>query len=204
MRILTKYSLLLVCLGSVCSHVQAQKIERQPVSEITVATQNQFFARLSSLCGKAFKGTLAVDTSGSNRFTDEMLVMHVRKCSEDAIEIPFHVGNNASRTWLISKTGGGLLLKHDHRKPDGQHDQLTMYGGHTQTAGTEHTQAFPIDAYTQALFVALGYPQSLTNVWEFFVYDDSVTYRLTRAGFEFRVEFDTKQAVTPPQTPWGY
>ena len=90
-----------------------------------------FFAALTQLCGQAFTGKLAVDTSGSDRFADATLLMHVRECSDTQIKIPFFVGEDASRTWVITKTGAGLLLKHDHRHADGSHDSLTMYGGHT-------------------------------------------------------------------------
>lgn len=185
----------------------AQKAHTPPaksISAITATEQLAFFNQLQALCGKAFQGKLVVDTSGSERFADAALLMHVRECSENQIKIPFYVGNDASRTWVITKTGGGLLLKHDHRHQDGSHDDLTMYGGHTQTLGSAHNQAFPVDVYTQALFTEIGYPQSLTNIWEIFVYPDTFTYRLTRAGFEFRVAFDLTQPVVSNMHPWGH
>ena len=174
------------------------------ISAVTPSEHNAFFAALTQLCGQAFTGKLAVDTSGSDRFADATLLMHVRECSDTQIKIPFFVGEDASRTWVITKTGAGLLLKHDHRHADGSHDSLTMYGGHTQSVGSAHTQAFPVDHYTQALFIELGYPQSLTNVWEVFIYEKTFTYRLTRAGFEFKVEFDLTQPVQANMQPWGH
>ncbi len=174
------------------------------MSAITAKEQLAFFNRLQTLCGQAFKGKLVVDTSASDRFADSALLMHVRECSENEIKIPFYVGDDASRTWVITKTGGGLLLKHDHRHQDGSHDDLTMYGGHTQTLGSSHNQVFPVDVYTQALFTELGYPQSLSNIWEIFIYPDTFTYRLTRAGFEFRVVFDLTQPVVSNMHPWGH
>jgi hypothetical protein len=174
------------------------------ITAMTAAAQNDFFAAISQLCGQAFTGKLAVDTSGSDRFADAQLLMHVRECSDTQIKIPFYVGEDASRTWILTKTGGGLLLKHDHRHKDGSHDDLTLYGGHTQQLGSAHTQVFPVDVFTQELFIELGYPQSLTNIWEMFIYPDTFTYRLTRAGFEFKVEFDLTQPVVNTRTPWGH
>ena len=174
------------------------------ITAMTATEQNDFFAAISRLCGQAFTGTLAVDTSGSDRFADAQLLMHVRECSDTQIKIPFYVGADASRTWVLTKTGGGLLLKHDHRHKDGSHDDLTLYGGHTQQLGSAHTQAFPVDVFTQALFIELGYPQSLANIWEVFIYPDTFTYRLTRAGFEFKVVFDLTQPVVSTKTPWGH
>ena len=48
--------------------------------------------------------------------------MHVRECSEDAIRIPFHVGEDRSRTWVVTRTANGLRLKHDHRHEDGSEE----------------------------------------------------------------------------------
>jgi hypothetical protein len=55
--------------------------------------------------------------------------MHVRTCSENALRIPFHVGDDHSRTWVITRTENGLRLKHDHRHEDGSEDAVTQYGG---------------------------------------------------------------------------
>ena len=187
--------------------VLSDKMQTPPplsLSQITPAIQNTFFAKIRALCGKSFAGEIVVDTSNSPSFANKQLVMHVRQCSDEQLHIPFHVGNDASRTWVITKTGAGLLLKHDHRHADGSHDDLTMYGGHTLTLGSSYTQAFPTDAYTKELFIALGYPQSLRNIWEIFIYEDKFTYRLTREGFEFRVEFDLTKTTTTPVIPWGY
>lgn len=188
-------------------NVLSDKMQTPPalsLSQITPASQNSFFARIRALCGQSFTGKIKVDTSNSPNFANKALVMHVRECTDDQLHIPFHVGTDASRTWILTKTGGGLLFKHDHRHADGSHDDLTMYGGHTVDSGSAHTQAFPTDPYTRDLFIAQGYPQSLRNIWEVFIYEDTFTYRLTREGFEFRVEFDLTKPVVTPVTPWGY
>ena len=120
------------------------------------------------------------------------------------MQIPFHVGDNASRTWIIKKTGSGLSLKHDHRHKDGSYDELTMYGGHTQDAGWKNAQSFPADQYTKEMFTEQGIPQSNENIWQMFVYPDRFSYRLIRHGREFKVDFDLSTPVELPVTPWGY
>ena len=132
------------------------------------------------------------------------LVMHIRKCTDRQLQIPFHVGDDASRTWIITKTGSGLSLKHDHRQADGSHDQSTMYGGHTQDAGWAQVQSFPADQYSKELFARSGIPQSSTNIWQMYIYPDAFTYRLIREGREFRVDFNLNQEIPPPAAPWGY
>lgn len=170
---------------------------------VAIGSQDAFFASLSRLCGKAFEGKVTVDNPPSGGF-DGRLVMHVRECTATQLRIPFHVGDDRSRTWIISKTGSGLQLKHDHRHKDGSSDRSTLYGGHTVDAGWAQVQSFPADQYSKELFVAAGNPQSIGNTWQMYVYPDRFTYRLVREGREFRVDFDLSKPVEPPPAPWGY
>ena len=171
---------------------------------VSIGTHDSFIDSIKSHCGKAFQGQVTVDNDSGGGFDNKKLIMHVRKCSDDKLEIPFHVGDDASRTWILTKTGSGLSLKHDHRHQDGSHDETTMYGGHTVDAGWPQVQSFPADEYSKQLFVKTGIPQSVGNTWQMFIYPEKFSYRLIRQGREFRVDFDLTKPVTPPNAPWGY
>ncbi|MEP4485516.1 MAG: hypothetical protein ABJ013_07810 [Halioglobus sp.] len=175
-----------------------------PAPLVSIPTHDAFFASIKQLCGKAFSGKVTLDNQGPSSMSEAPLVMHIRKCTDQQLQIPFHVGNDASRTWIITKTGSGLSLKHDHRQADGSHDKSTMYGGHTQDAGWAQVQSFPVDQYSKELFARSGTPQSSTNIWQMYIYPDVFTYRLIREGREFRVDFDLSQETPPPAAPWGY
>jgi hypothetical protein len=126
----------------------------------------------------------------------------VRQCSEDEVRIPFHVGDNHSRTWIVTRTADGLRLKHDHRHEDGTEDDLTQYGGDTQDAGTGERQEFHADAHTIELL-----PAAATNIWTMEVHPGrTFAYALRREGTErrVRVEFDLTREVETPPTPWGH
>jgi hypothetical protein len=167
--------------------------------------QKQFFSRLTALCGRAFEGRIAsppVEADAS--FAGKKLVMHVRNCSANEIRIPFHVGEDRSRTWVITRTPSGLRLKHDHRHEDGSEDKLTQYGGDTLERGSAERQEFPADQFSKDMFVRQNIPQSVPNVWAMEVHPLRMfAYELRRPGRFFRVEFDLARPVAPPPPPWG-
>lgn len=181
--------------------INASIVQEAPL--VSIESHDSYFDNIRQLCGKAFEGKVVEDTPASSGFSGR-LVMHVRKCTDTQLQIPFHVGDDSSRTWIISKTGSGLSLKHDHRKADGSYDKSTMYGGHTIDAGWANVQSFPADQYSKELFARLGNPQSNGNTWQMYIYPERFTYRMVREGREFRVDFDLTKPVAPPPSPWGY
>ena len=167
--------------------------------------RDAFFARLSALCGRAFEGRIASPPVESDKaFAGKRLVMHVRSCSKDEIRIPFHVGDDRSRTWVVTRTPAGLRLKHDHRHSDGSEDSLTQYGGDTTGPGSPGRQSFPADDFSKGMFVRMNSAQSVPNVWAMEVEPGvSFAYELRRPGRFFRMEFDLREPVALPPPPWG-
>lgn len=130
--------------------------------------------------------------------------MHVRDCDAREIRIPFHVGEDRSRTWVVTRTGSGLRLKHDHRHADGSPDALTLYGGDTRDAGSAARQQFPADAESKAMFTAQGRAVSVPNVWALEAEPGrTFFYELARPGRLFRVAFDLSRPVPTPPPAWG-
>ena len=172
------------------------------VSCVGVATadpdqsQDDFLARLNALCGQRFEGRVVTTDAADARFASERLVMHVRDCSPDEVRIPFTVGSDRSRTWVVTKTDAGLRLKHDHRHADGTIDVLHWYGGDTVNGGTAERQEFPVDAESIALFNGNDAAVSTTNVWAMEVHPDRMfAYELRRPNRHFRVEFDLTRPI---------
>jgi hypothetical protein len=171
------------------------------------APADRFMARLQEHCGKAYEGRVVTSDPADASFADKRLVMHVRICRPGEVRVPFQVGDDRSRTWIVTRTATGLRLKHDHRHEDGSPDVLTMYGGDSRGPGTEARQEFPADAESIAMFTAQGRSVSNTNVWAVEVGDQLFAYELRRppvpGGRFFRVEFDLTRPVAPPPPPWG-
>ena len=170
---------------------------------VSIPTHDAFFNAIKAHCGKAFQGKVSKDNVG-NTFGNAKLVMHVRKCTDTEIQIPFHVGDDASRTWILTKTGAGLMLKHDHRNEDGSFHSSTMYGGHTVDEGFPQVQSFPTDVYSKALFIESGIAASTDNVWQMMIYPSRFSYRLIRPAREVQVDFDLETPIATPSAPWGY
>lgn len=183
--------------------------------------QDRFWAALLTHCGKAYAGRMVSDDPADADMRGAAMVMHVRECGDAKIAVPFHVqqpgGNwDRSRTWVLTRTGTGLRLKHDHRHEDGSADMLTLYGGDTASPGSAAAQNFPVDQESIALFQREGRKASITNVWRVEVTPARVSnpqfaYQLRRsiatgapADRTFRVEFDLGKPVTPPPAPWGF
>lgn len=166
--------------------------------------QDTFFANLSTLCGNAYAGRVVTTDAADADFASQQLVMHVRDCSADEIRVPFNVGENRSRTWVITRTGEGLRLKHDHRHEDGSEDVLTQYGGDTANAGSATRQEFPADEHSKQLFRTNNIPASVDNTWAVGVHPgQTFAYELRRPNRHFRVEFDLTRPVPAPPASWG-
>lgn len=168
-----------------------------------------FWKQLESLCGKAFSGKIDVDTTNSQDFAGKALVMHVRSCEKGRIRIPFFVGDDRSRTWVLTRKGGRIELKHDHRHEDGKPDKVTMYGGMSTNTGMATRQFFPADEETVKVVAAPvgNAPSAAANVWWIEVVPgEYFTYNLRRLGSDrlFSVKFDLKKEIKAPAPPWGW
>ncbi|QZH75923.1 MAG: hypothetical protein JY451_04915 [Erythrobacter sp.] len=187
-------------------------------------SQEAFWSALESHCndsggGNAYAGSLASSDERDADMAGKAMLAHWAECSPTRIAVAFHIADSSapggwdrSRTWVITRTGDGLRLKHDHRHADGSEDEVTQYGGDTLSSGTARVQDFPVDAYSIAMFERLGMDVSTTNVWRAEV-DPAGTrgarfaYQLTRRNDPtrlFRVEFDASRPVAPPPPAWGW
>ena len=158
--------------------------------------QDAFLANLNALCGQTFEGKVVTTDPVDADFANNRLIMQVRDCSPTEVGIPFAVGEDRSRRWVVTRTDAGLRLKHDHRDPQGEIHGYHMYGGDTAGEGTAERQEFPVDQESIDQFIAGGADVSTTNVWAIEVHPERMfAYELRRANRHFRVEFDLTRPV---------
>ncbi len=185
---ITALSLLLV--------VNAQNLKAQKENAL-----QQFWSKLEKHCGKSYEGTITAGGREGDGFTGQKLVMQVLDCKTGVIKVPFYVGENKSRTWILTKQDDRLKLKHDHRHKDGSADSITFYGGTSTNAGSAGMQIFPADEETCSLI-----PYACGNVWWMTIDDKVFTYNLRRIGSDwvFTVSFNLEKPVVFNEKPWGW
>lgn len=204
MRIAIRINRYVLVFLAIFLSLTASVLSQPPASPVEI-----FWSELRKLCGKAFAGTIAADTSNSPDFAGKPLVMHVRACEKDRIRIPFFVGDDRSRTWVLTRKGDRIQLKHDHRHADGKPDAVTMYGGWTTNPGMATRQFFPADEETFKVVPAPAgnAPSAAANVWWIELVGGShFSYNLRRLGGDrlFSVRFDLTKEVKAPAVPWGW
>tara|TARA_R110000765_G_scaffold73280_4_gene143411 strand:- start:2287 stop:2856 length:570 start_codon:yes stop_codon:yes gene_type:complete len=171
-----------------------------PMVSQNISPSEIFWSTLKSHCGNAYEGSLELPEEDES-FGGKKLVMHVRACIENEIKIPFYVGDDKSRTWILTMNEGILTLKHDHRHEDGTEDDINFYGGTASNTGKKDIQFFPADVQTQQMI-----PDAATNVWWITLDDKTFTYNLKRLGTErvFKVVMDLTKPIAQPEAPWGW
>lgn len=192
-----------------CSSDRPQPAAAPPATATAAsAPADVFMAEIAKVCGQAFAGRVVANEPPPEKdeFAGRALVMHVRECSPGELKVPFHVGEDRSRTWVVTRTGGGVRLKHDHRHEDGTSAESTMYGGESTSPGTAIRQEFPVDADSIAMFAKRNNAGSQTNTWAMEIEPGRrFLYELKRpSGRLFQVEFDLTTPVAAPPAPWGH
>jgi hypothetical protein len=143
-------------------------------------TYRKFLANLRELCGNSYLGEPIYPLDDPEHpFYNQPILVSFSVCEENRVFMPLQVGENTSRTWQLSLSDDGLLLKHDHRHEDGTHEELSMYGGWATEEGTEWSQFFPADEETAEML-----PEASTNVWNMVIHPDEgiFEYILHRHG----------------------
>jgi len=151
----------------------------------SLTPQDHFWKAFQALCGHSYEGQITID-NGKNKL-EGLPRIEVQHCSEREMRILFQIGDDRSRTWILTRTGSGLRLKHDHRHADGSPDKITNYGGDTYDVGQPTRQEFDVDQETVNLI-----PGTDKHQWVFEIHAGKVlAYELYRGGASkpgFRVE----------------
>lgn len=169
------------------------------VSNAQESNSKAFIQAFKTHLGNYYEGTIIAGGKEGDGFTGKRLLMQVMRYSDSEVKVPFFVGDDKSRTWIFCLNNNLVALKHDHRKPDGNPDNITFYGGTATNEGTAEMQLFPADAATEELIDYAAF-----NVWWVTINETKFSYNLRRIGSErvFSVEFDLTKPISSDFKPW--
>lgn len=182
-----------------CGSPDSEKEENLLISdevEVLGSTeiQQQFLSNLRQLCGNTYLGEPVYPLDDPEHpFYDQPILVSFSVCEENRVHMPLQVGENTSRTWELTLSEEGLLLKHNHRHEDGTVEDLSMYGGWATDEGTEWNQFFPADEETAEML-----PEAATNVWNMVIRPDEgiFEYILHRHGnLRFHAVIDISEPI---------
>jgi hypothetical protein len=126
----------------------------------SAVVRQMFLENLGRRCGRTFEGATEYPPDPDHPMAGKRLLLTVGPCSTSEVRVSFQVGEDLSRTWVLTRGSEGLLLKHDHRHADGTPDEVTDYGGWATADGSATRQRFAADEHTARLI-----PEAATNVW---------------------------------------
>lgn len=144
------------------------------------AEPDSFFEHMASFCGETFSGHEVPVGGNPARFEGQLMTATVASCEANELRMPFVIGDDHSRTWVLTRSDdGALTLKHDHRHEDGTPDEVTNYGGTAPKPTSAWRVSFPADAFTAELI-----PEAAGNVWTLILDPKTggLTYDLKRDG----------------------
>jgi hypothetical protein len=152
-----------------------------------LAETTSLFDFLHGLDGKTYPGRMTYPSDSDHEMNKPMQIT-VQVVSDNEIRIPLQVGQDRSRTWVLTRSDAGVLLKHDHRHADGTPDEVTNYGGLAAKVELGNLLVFPADQETATLL-----PEASSNAWSLRLSPDAsqLFYYLERhAKPRFEAAFD--------------
>ena len=155
-----------------------------------VAETSSLFDFLHALDGKTFPGRMTFPSDPNHEMNKPMQIT-VQVVSDEEIRIPLQVGDDRSRTWVLTRSEAGVQLKHDHRHADGSPDEVTNYGGLASKVELGTQLVFPADQETANML-----PEAASNAWSLRISPDGsqLFYYLERhAKPRFEAAFNLRQ-----------
>lgn len=162
--------------------------------------RDAFFDNLTALCGGSYLGQITSDQAVDADWIASVLIVGPVTCETDEIRMPLAVGDDTSRTWVVSRSEDELEFRHEHTEPDGSPSAVTEYGGYALAGGSAERQEFPADELTRENFYENGLIVSLPNIWTLSFDGQTLGYALFRPATETDPARDFR-AVFAVQSP---
>jgi hypothetical protein len=160
------------------------------ISGAPLSRRDVFWSRLETLCGHAYAGRATNGGPGDSTLARGPLILDVRDCTPTIIRGAFDAGDDRSRTWAITRTGAGLRLEEDRRRPDGSAEATSDVAGETRDSGTVSRQEFVAGASSERT-IEIEPTRALT-------------YSVARGGgAPLELVFDVTRVIASPPPPFA-
>jgi hypothetical protein len=116
-----------------------------------VDAQRAFFENMRGMCGQTFGGRTVYAEAHDRTFEPARLFFVVEECDEEELRIPFIVGDDDSRTWILRMGGGGAHLSHEHLRPDGTPHECRASEVTPPWTAPRHSRASPTSGLPRRL-----------------------------------------------------
>ena len=161
------------------------------LSSCIPSAEQEFWGRLTSLCGNTYDGYLTSEDPQDADFNEAKLWMEVSDCQANQVTVDFMRDEEAVGHWVLTRHKGQIELRHVH-----EGDPLTGYGGFSSDDSSGTRMNFPADEATKTLFDAENIPASKENIWAIRIMWPVFVYTMERPNRFFQVEFDTTTPIS--------
>ena len=122
-----------------------------PKIQSETASNNYFYQNLIKASGKKLAGTIIYPAGEEAPFKGSAIWLEVNPNSKKEIRLPIHTGEKVYRTLILEQDEAGYSLKHENKKTDGTHAEISLYGGHTAEVSSPFMLYFEPDVFTRHL-----------------------------------------------------
>ncbi len=149
-----------------------------------------FWKTLQPACGKLLPGDMLSRRSADRDWRRAGVSLDVVECSREGVRMVLAVGDDRSRSWILTPQDGGILFRID--RAEGTGPGVTGYGGLSTEGADAMRQIFPTDDVTKEIFTERNLVLALDNVWSLTLDPESghLTYEVERTSGGRKMRFD--------------
>lgn len=144
--------------------------------------------------GKQLAGSIIFPAGKEAPFQGQQISMQVLASGRRQVRLPIFRDQQVYRTLILQEEDAGYFLQHEHKKPNGQQAEISMYGGRHQGPRSPYVLVFPADAYSRQLLGELR-----ESVWSLTLNNDRsvLSYIMEENGHvTMQIDFDLNQGRT--------
>ena len=157
--------------------------------------QGAFWDALEPACGTVLPGEMLSNASSDRDWRRRGVSLDVTECSSEGMRMVVQVGNDRSRTWILTQAADGIDFRIE--RAEGTGPGVSGYGGVSSEGADAMRQVFPADEVTKEMFSERGLALALENVWSLTIDPEAgdLVYEVERISGGRKIRFDLSGAA---------